>query len=199
MHFLDSLLQPLRGAGTAPLSRRRLDAERTAPGNLMFERVHGPGDPRFEKLCTLIGRDSQYWRQTQHDRMTSASAASLLATLPAASRPDHKYLWSLYRDDALVGCLDVVRDWPARHTLSLGFLMIDPRCRGQGIGRTALTLLRDRTRSWAEIQRWRVAVVRSQSDALRFWRGTGFVETGEVYQAPGQLAPLVVLERRLGR
>ena len=197
IHFLDSLLQPLRSAETAPI--RWLDAGRTTPGNLVFERVHGRGDPRFDELCALVCRDSQYWRQTQHDQMTPSSAASLLAALPMPTRPDHKYLWSLYRDDALVGCLDVVRNWPAKHTLSLGFLMIDARFRGQGIGRAALTHLRERTRSWAEIQRWRVAVVQTQADALRFWNAARFVETGEARQAPGQLAPLIVLERRIGR
>jgi GNAT superfamily N-acetyltransferase len=167
--------------------------------DVSFHRIDGPGQPEFRELCRLLCSDSLYWVQTQPAPMTEPGAAALLSALPAPARSDEKYLWSLRIEGQLVGCMDVLREWPARHTLSIGFLMIDPQVRRRGIGIAALAQLRERTRAWAGIRRWRVAVVQSQDDALRFWRSAGFVETGERTQAKGQHAAQIVLERSVGR
>jgi predicted GNAT family N-acyltransferase len=181
----------------APLPVRRL-----APGavrGLSFHRIHGPDQPEFRELCQFLCSDQLYWLQTQVAAITPSGAAGVLSALPPSAKPDQKHLWSLRIEGRLVGCLDVLRQWPARHTLSIGLLMIDPQLRRQGIGDAALAHLRDRTRAWAGIRRWRVAVVQSQRDALRFWHAAGFVETGERHQAEGQRAVQVVLERSSGR
>jgi GNAT superfamily N-acetyltransferase len=175
------------------------DSQHRYANDLVFHRIHDPAQPEFGQLCELLCRDPQYWLETQLNAVTMPVAADALRVLPPSSNPAQKYLWAIWIDGELVGCLDVVRQWPTRRTLSIGFLMIDRPLRGQGIGLAVITQLRERTRAWAAIHRWRVAVVQSQRDALRFWKSAGFIETGERQHLEAQRAPQIVLERTVGR
>ena len=193
------LKQHLLGIERASVPATVLGPKPAPARDLVFQRIHDPAQPEFERLCELLCRDARYWRATQRTPMNVAEAGAVLSALPAPANGAQKCLWALRIDGEPVGCLDVVRQWPARHTLSIGFLMIAPDWRGQGLGLAALTQLRERTRAWAAIHRWRIAVVQSQSDALRFWHAQGFVETGERQRLETQRAPQIVLERPVGR
>jgi GNAT superfamily N-acetyltransferase len=179
---------------TEPMGLEMPDAA-TLASSLTLHRVANPSDPVFGELCRLLCADAAYWQQTRATPMTERTASELLGTLPAGAGPAQKYLWALRLDGRLVGCLDVLRQWPARNTLSIGLLMIHPLLRGQGIGHAALEQLRQRTRAWSGVRRWRVAVVETQAEARRFWRGKAFSDTGQRHPDAAYRAPLVVMER----
>jgi GNAT superfamily N-acetyltransferase len=168
---------------------------RSDDAQLIFQRIASPAEPAFAALSRLVCADQAYWTQTRTAPMTEHAAAELLRFLPADAGGEQKYLWALHRGATMVGCLDVLRQWPTRSTLSIGLLMIHPAFRGQGLGQAALTQLRARTRAWSAVRRWRVAVVESQAQARAFWRGKGYAETGQRHPDPMHRAPLVIMER----
>jgi len=176
-------------------SRASPRPEAVASSRLTLHRVANPADPVFRDLCLLLCSDPAYWAQTRTMTMDARAAHDMLGNLPADASPERKYLWALRLDGKLVGCLDVLRQWPTRSTLSIGLLMVAPNLRGQGIGHAALEQLRLRTRAWSDVRRWRVAVVESQAGARRFWRGKAFSETGQSRTDAAHSAPLVVMER----
>jgi predicted GNAT family N-acyltransferase len=164
---------------------------------LTLHRVAGPAEPVFQELCQLVCDDPQYWAQTRVAPVNERVAHELLGNLAAGAAPEQKYLWALRLDGRLVGCLDALREWPTRNTLSIGLLMFAPPWRGQRLGHAALAQLRARTRAWSGVRRWRVAVVESQARARQFWRSMAFVETGQRENGQGHRAPLVVMERNV--
>jgi len=189
---------PLDLPETQAIPRRTRASSRPDPvaaSRLTLQRVANPADPVFRDLCLLLCSDPAYWTQTRATPMDERAARDMLGNLPADAGAAQKYLWALRLDGKLVGCLDALRQWPTRTTLSIGLLMIVPHLRGQGIGHAALEQLRLRTRAWSEVRRWRVAVVESQAGARRFWRGKAFSDTGQRHPDAAHRAPLVVMER----
>ncbi|MFO1329007.1 MAG: GNAT family N-acetyltransferase [Rubrivivax sp.] len=160
-----------------------------------LRRVARAEGPEFEQLVTFMVANPAYRLQTQGRVHQRRDAVDLAQDLPAGATPAQKYLWTLWHDERVVGCLEVLRGWPQAHTVYIGFLMTDERQRHRGHARAALRLLAQRSRSWSGVRRWRLAVVDSQEDALRFWRRAGFAPTGEQLVSDSYRRPLVVMER----
>ena len=176
---------PLSGEGTvAP-----------GPDAWSLRRVARAAGPEFEQLVGFMLANPVYRLQTQGRPHQRRDAVDLAQDLPAGASAGQKYLWTLWHHDRLVGCLEVLRGWPQAHVVYIGFLMTDERQRHRGHARAALRLLAQRTRSWPGVRRWRLAVVDSQEDALRFWRRAGFAPTGEQQLRDSYRRPLVVMER----
>lgn len=169
------------------------------PDAWSLRRVRGGSGPDFEQLAAFVLANPAYRLQTQGRMAQRRDALDLATELPAGAKPAQKYLWTLWHHDHLVGCLEVLRGWPHAHTVYIGFLMTDERQRQRGHARAALRLLAQRTRAWPGVRRWRLAVVDSQEDALRFWRRAGFAPTGEQQVSDGYRRPLVVMERAAPR
>jgi len=178
-----------------------IDLRRPAPDALVIslQRTVDPADARFATLVDLLCRNARYWLETQASPMTPAVAAQLLRTLPPPAGQQQKHLWAICRGGQTIGCIDVVRQWPRHHTVTIGLLMIDERWQHQGIGQAALQALALRSHTWPGIRRWRVAVVGTQAGALAFWRRAGFADTGQRHHAPGQRAAQVVMEKIVTR
>jgi GNAT superfamily N-acetyltransferase len=188
---------PLDMPGADPGPRPAAVPDATYASRLTLHRVANPDDPVFQELCKLLCADPQYWAQTRVAPMDERVAHELLGNLAAGVAPEQKYLWALRLDGRLVGCLDALREWPTRNTLSIGLLMFEPSWRGRRLGRAALAQLRARTRAWSGVRRWRVAVVETQARSRQFWRSMAFVETGQRENGAAHRAPLVVMERNV--
>ena len=66
-----------------------------------------------------------------------AEAQSLYTMLPEGKGYEDKFVYGTFRNDDLVGCLDVMRGYPAGDIAFLGLLLIAEAHQGQGIGRAA--------------------------------------------------------------
>jgi GNAT superfamily N-acetyltransferase len=93
-----------------------------------------------------------------------------------------------------VGC--VLRLWNAPNKAIIGLLVFAPAWRGSGRGRVAVERIEALARSWAGIDRLRVAVVANNGGALAFWRKVGFTETGEIKpKYAAYVDDIVILEK----
>ena len=164
-----------------------------------LRRIRAQNDPDFEQLVDFILANPVYRLQVQQRKPDRSDAVSLLAELPAGARANQKYVWGIWYRGKLVGCLEIIRSWPEVDKLYIGFLMIDERWRRHGLASAALKLLAERTRSWAGIRRWRLAVVETQQDAQEFWKQQGFLATGQLEKRPQYRGRLVVMEKPIGR
>jgi len=126
-----------------------------------------------------------------------AEAQSTFTALPPRKSYDDKLVWGLYSGDAMIGCADVIRGYPARDAAVIGLLLLAERWQRRGLGRAFAALVERRIASWPEIRRFRIGVVASDGGALAFWRTLGYRETGEVKPAAeaGFAADVIVLEK----
>jgi len=166
---------------------------------LQMRSIDGPCSPDTAQLVSLVLNNPRYRLETQQRSPCRKDATDLLCELPAGATPEQKYVWGLWANEQLIGCLEVLRGWPHAHHLYIGQLLIAEAHQRQGYGIRSLQMLAERSRGWAKIHRWRLAVVESQLAARAFWKRAGFVETGQRTQLPQYRNPLVLMEKPIGR
>ena len=128
-----------------------------------------------------------------------AEAQSLYTALPEGKSYDDKFVFGVYLEEAMVGCVDLIRGYPNAATAMLGLLLISERHQHRGVGRSTYALVEQFAQSWAGCDRLRIAVVRSNDEVLPFWTKLGFEPTGEVkpYRCGAVVSEHVALEKRL--
>jgi GNAT superfamily N-acetyltransferase len=108
-----------------------------------------------------------------------ADAQSTYSALPDGKTYNDKFVYGIFCDDKMVGCIDVIRDYPKNGVAWIGLLLVSEKLHGQGIGRKALELLKREIYSWKACKGIQLAVVSTNDVALPFWRKMGFCETGK--------------------
>jgi GNAT superfamily N-acetyltransferase len=127
-----------------------------------------------------------------------ADALSTYTALPEGKTYDDKFVFGLYAEGKMVGCADLIRDWPRRGSAHLGLLLIAEAFQGRGYGRAACREVESVARGW-HAERLRIGVLRVNEEVLPFWNKLGFRATGEV--KPYRYGPVVsetsILEKPL--
>lgn len=93
---------------------------------------------------------------------------------------EDKIVFGSWWDGSLIVVTDLLLHWPAYDTAHIGLLLVDGRRQNEGLGRRTLTALDVHAKMWHWLRRWRIAVVRSNAQALGFWERMGYAPTGEV-------------------
>lgn len=158
------------------------------------------GDPdQMAELQCVLGSRSDYYERVEGAPPGPAEAQNVYSALPDGFSYDGKHVFGVYRDGAIVGCIDLLVGYPDSCTAMLGLLLIASSVDGQGFGSTALRLLDDWIRENTVCTRVRIGVVRTNECVLGFWRRMGFVETGEIKpHAHGSLkSEIVVMDKSL--
>jgi GNAT superfamily N-acetyltransferase len=129
----------------------------------------------------------------------SSGAAELFAALPPGIGYDAKHVYGIVVDGLVVGCVDLIRGWPAPTTAHIGLLVLEETHAGRGVGRAAYQAIEDLVRQWPEIDHLRAAVVATNDIVLPFWRAMGLTETGESkpYVHGQVISRALVLAKRL--
>jgi RimJ/RimL family protein N-acetyltransferase len=108
-----------------------------------------------------------------------SEAQSMYSMLPEGKLYDDKFVYGIYFDRKMVGCIDVIRDFPTKETAWIGLFMISEKYQRRGVGIAAFNILRNYIEKWPNCERVGLAVVSTNDVALPFWRKVGFQETGK--------------------
>ncbi len=128
------------------------------------------------------------------------AAESLFSALPPGHEPADKLVLGLYDDDALVGCVDLVRRWPEPQVATLNLLLVTSGRQRRGLGRAAYRQLEVVARGWGRASLVRTGVAEDDAVARGFLARLGFVETGERQRAQTSAGAVSVrvLEKPIG-
>jgi GNAT superfamily N-acetyltransferase len=125
-----------------------------------------------------------------------ADAQSTYSALPEGKGYEDKFVFGVYEGEEMVGCADVIRDWPRAGTAHIGLLLIAERHHGRGHGRAAYHAIQQEVQTWGA-RRVRIGVVRTNEHVLPFWKKLGFAPTGEVkpYRYGPVVSEVLILEK----
>jgi ribosomal protein S18 acetylase RimI-like enzyme len=118
----------------------------------------------------------------------NAEAHSTLTALPLDKTGADQVVRGLYAGEAMIGCADVIRGYPAREKAVIGLLLLAQPWQRRGHGRAFALRIEQAIGGWPEIARQRLGVAVSNPGAQAFWRKLGYRETGEVRPAPPSMA-----------
>ena len=128
-----------------------------------------------------------------------AEAQSTFTALPPGKAYEDKHVWGLYSGEQMIGCVDVIRGYPAREKAVIGLLLLVEPWQRRGFGRAFALLIEQVIARWPEISTLRIGVVDRNVGALAFWGKLGYAETGEVKSNPAFAGDVIVLEKALSR
>ena len=180
-----------------PLEKPRLGLCRTELWDLAERSTRAA----VEQAAAALERQGAQVREIDLGRsfLGLADAQSTYSVLPEGKTYDDKFVFGVYRGATMVGCADLIRDYPDRGTALLGLLLIAEPYQGQGIGRVAYQQLEAFIRSWNTCSRVRIGVVRTNERVLPFWSKLGFVPSGETkpYRYDHVVSETIILTKSL--
>lgn len=125
------------------------------------------------------------------------SAKALLEACPALKTLEDKIVLGIYKKESLVGLVDLIRNYPQNQVWTLGYFLIHPQARSQGMGSKFLEDLIHALRK-NKVFTLRCGVQRENPRALHFWEKNGFLKIGEVQEKLGALThQTFILEKQL--
>lgn len=101
-------------------------------------------------------------------------------SMPPGYTLDDLSCLGFFAGDDIAGIGGVLRRWNAPNKAIIGLLLFRPDFRRRGFGAIAVAQIEALARTWPGIDRLRIGVVTTNTDALPFWEAQGFVRNGEV-------------------
>ena len=100
--------------------------------------------------------------------------------LPPGKTDADKFVFGIFLNETMVGCMDIVRGYPDSQTAYIGLLLLREDHVRRGIGCAAFRIAESEIQAWTEIQKIRLAVIATNREVLPFWERQGFRCTGEI-------------------
>jgi len=155
------------------------------------------GEPHLAAVQQLFVRCTDFIERIEARPTRGDEATHLLEDLPPGREPSDKLALGVVQHGALVGVIDLVRDFPRAGTWYVGLLLLAPECRGNGLGER----IHDALAAWIAEQggsRLRLIVQEQNPAALRFWLRLGYQVCGSAVQHLELRAhDVAILERSL--
>jgi RimJ/RimL family protein N-acetyltransferase len=136
-------------------------------------------DPTWiPKLQNLLEAAPQYNLKVEGRQPTPTAAEDTLNSGPPNFDFQNKHTFGFFRNDLLIGCVDIANGYPEKEIAYLGLLLIDESLQGLGLGTRAFHLVEAECAKW-QVRKIRLSVAES-NDVTGFWRKVGFVPTGRI-------------------
>lgn len=153
----------------------------------------------MEDLQRVLEESSDYMQRITGYPKGQADAQSQFSILPPGKTYDDKFVYGIYLDGDMIGCIDIIRGYPTDNIANLGLLLLSEKYRSGGFGRQAYSQLEEIIKSWKCCDKIRCAVVMTNDIVIPFWKKMGFRHTGEVkpYEYDHLVSEIVFFEKNL--
>jgi RimJ/RimL family protein N-acetyltransferase len=127
----------------------------------------------------LCAKCTDYYALKGGGPPTFEDVNEIFDSLPEGKGYEDKFVLGIFtQDGALVGIVDLVRDYPAYGEWMIGLILIDPELRSHGLG----THVHEALCAWAVesgAKSFRIGVIRGNETGIRFWQNLGYRKIGE--------------------
>lgn len=136
---------------------------------------------RLEEIAELqrvLEESPTYSRRLTGHPPGAADAQATYSALPPGKGREDKFVFGVYREGRMVGCMDLIRAYPDGQTAMLGLLLISEREHRRGLGSAAFRLVENIVAGWAGLEKIRIGIVATNHEVTAFWQKMGFRDTG---------------------
>ena len=153
--------------------------------------------PDIAATQRLFERSSDYFiLSTGLEPAPDEATRAFVAGPPSKLVDDKRIIGVFDPDDALVGILDALTDFPEAGIWTMGMLLLEPECRELGLGTAVL----EAYEKWAALQgagQFLTAIVSDHERGLRFLESRGYVRKHEAesYKADDRDTTVIFLTK----
>jgi ribosomal protein S18 acetylase RimI-like enzyme len=146
---------------------------------LELRRLSGE-DRTMEQLQELLEAAPNYFQRVTGQPPGPSEVISTYTILPPGKTDADKFVFGIFLNETMLGCMDIVRGYPDSQTAYIGLLLSREDHVRRGIGSAAFRIAESEVQAWTEIQKIRLAVIATNREVLPFWERQGFRCTGEI-------------------
>lgn len=142
---------------------------------LEYHILKSANDTDVANLQMLLESAQSYSWLVQGAPTCNTAALDLLLELPPDKTEADKFVFGIFSDGMLIGCVDVVRGFPFIEAAYIGLLLFSEPKQGRGYGKLAFEDIRLLVVSW-HCHTIRLCAISTNQNAIAFWKRRGFVE-----------------------
>ena len=120
---------------------------------------------------------------------------------PEGVDPEKRFFYAIYFNHDMIGCFELIKDYPEEKLATLDHLVISYDVQGAGLGSEAYKEIEKIVREWEGYQKIRIPFVKTLESVMPFWRKMGYRKTSEnsPYEVGTVKSKTVILEKNLNR
>jgi RimJ/RimL family protein N-acetyltransferase len=109
-----------------------------------------------------------------------------------------KFVFGIYLDNNLIGCIDLCRGYPDESNVTLGLLLLSEKYQRKGFGRQAHNKLEEIIKGWKIFEKIRIGVLITNQEVLPFWKKMGYIEKDRKPYKHGDIeTEVIVLDKTI--
>jgi len=103
-------------------------------------------------------------------------AKEIFSSIAPGKEYDDKFVFGIYLNNHLIGCIELCRGYPNETTIMLGLLLLSEKYQRKGFGTQAYKKLEEIVKEWKNFEKIRIGVLVSNQEVLPFWKKMGYKE-----------------------
>ena len=120
----------------------------------------------------------------------------LFAAIAPGKEFQDKFVFGIYLNNYMIGCIDLCRAFPNASTVMLGLLLLSEKYQRKGLGRQAHNKLEEIIKTWGNFEKIRIGVLVSNKEVLPFWKKMGYTEKNRKPYKHGDIdTEIITLEK----
>ncbi len=100
----------------------------------------------------------------------------LFAAITPGKEFQDNFVFGIYLNNHMIGCIDLCRGFPNASTVTLGLLLLSENHQRKGLGTKVYNKLEKTIKTWKSIKKIIIGVLVSNEEVLPFWKKLGYKE-----------------------
>jgi GNAT superfamily N-acetyltransferase len=117
-----------------------------------------------------------YFKNCSGALPSSEEGKELFDAIAPGKEFQDKFVFGIYLNNYMIGCIDLCRGFPNASTVTLGLLLLSENHQRKGLGTKVYNKLEEIIKSWKNINKIRIGVLVSNIQVLPFWKKLGYTE-----------------------
>ncbi len=131
-------------------------------------------DSNYDKeLLKLFEQCTDYFELVEGE--VPKDTNDFFLSFPPSNSIEDKINLGLFKEDTLIGAVDIIKDYPEEKEWIIGLMIIDKDYRKAGLGRYVHDLIKTMAKNLGA-KKLRIGVAEQNLSALEFWKTLGYKE-----------------------
>ncbi|MBN1695362.1 GNAT family N-acetyltransferase [candidate division WOR-3 bacterium] len=132
----------------------------------------------ISEVQRVLEESPNYFINVSGDFPSSEDGKELFSAIAPGKEFQDKFVFGIYLNNYMIGCIDLCRGFPNASTVTLGLLLLSENHQRKGLGARAYKKLEETVKGWKNIKKIRIGVLVSNIEVLPFWKKMGYSEKG---------------------
>ncbi len=120
----------------------------------------------------------------------------LFAAIAPGKEFQDNFVFGIYLNNHMIGCIDLCRGFPNASTVTLGLLLLSENYQRKGLGTKVYNKLEEIVKNWKNIKKIIIGVLVSNEEVLPFWKKLGYKEVRRKPYTHGDIeTEIITLEK----